>query len=187
MFVTLVLQAPLFFFSSFLLSTPPLPSLTCCRRSDRRRAFVHISCPSATPLKDVLGGCADVHKWAERIFAFIPSLLAYVLHQDVVCCFCHRFSVCAGFLCLVLLSDSSAIDLLWLKLHPDFDGCAPAFSSCLLLCPCFLRNSSEKGYSFRFCPQVESDGRAGCDGVTYSDMPTLVSTRVNQCQPKGET
>lgn len=39
--------------------------------------------------------------------------------------------VCAGFLCLALLSDSSAIDLLWLKLHSDFDTCVSTFSSCL--------------------------------------------------------
>lgn len=42
-----------------------------------------------------------------------------------------RWRVCAGFLCLALLSDSSAIDLLQLKLHSDFDTCASNFSSCL--------------------------------------------------------
>lgn len=42
-----------------------------------------------------------------------------------------RRRVCAGFLCLALLSDSAAIDLPRLKLPSDFDTCASTFSSCL--------------------------------------------------------
>lgn len=83
-------------------------------------------------------------------------------------------------------SDSTEIDLLGLKLHQDLDR-LPERPSSPAACCCPSHSPQtffREDYSCRFCPQVDDYGHAGCDGVTYPDMLTLVSTHVNQCQPQ---
>lgn len=105
--------------------------------------------PSAACLSEVLCGNWDVQKKKKKnrknFYIYpLPSSVCPTSSCNVVVNCNARFNACGSFQCL--FPDSSEIDLLWLKLHQDFDQRAePPSSPAACCCP----SDSPQNFFFR--------------------------------------